>query len=109
MSNKKIFVVCYAHSSVETFADSLEKRVRAKVDRLIALLSYSGPTLGMPFSKKVAPKLYELRILGSPNVRFFYAFSGNTIWLVHGISKKRDAIPAKDIALALKRLSLLRI
>ena len=108
MSGEKVFVISYAHPDVEVFAGDLERHTRAKFDRLNALLTRCGPAMGMPFSKKISSRLYELRVLGSPNIRFFYTFKGNTIWLLHGIAKKRDDIPSKDLALAQRRLLLLQ-
>ncbi len=108
MPPENLFIIIYAHPDVEEFVRRLENRTRAKFDRLNALLTQHGPALGMPFSRKVAPRLYELRVLGSPNTRFFYTFKGNVILFVHAITKKRDAIPSRDLLLARKRVALLR-
>ena len=107
MSANERYTVYYVHPDVREFVKDLDRNARSKYDRLLSLLAQKGPQLGMPFVKKIHPRLYELRILGLHNVRLLYVFRQDEIWLLHGIRKKRDSIPPKDIALALNRLSIL--
>ena len=99
--------VRYAHPDVEKFVLRLDVQAQAKTDRLVAFLAREGPILGMPFTKKIGPNLFELRILGTSNIRLLYTYKDTILWVVHAISKKRDAIPARDIALAKARLRAL--
>ena len=104
MENPGSFEVQYAHPSVGKFVLALDAHTKAKIERLIGLFESRGPILGMPFTRKIVQHIFELRVLGSPNARFLYTYKGRTIWILHGISKKRDSIPAKDIARAQARM-----
>jgi len=91
--------------SVEKFIQSLEKQTIAKIIHAIDLLGKFGNELGMPHSKKISDKLFELRILGRQNIRIIYAYHDRKIVLLHGFVKKSFGIPKKEINLAVKRLN----
>jgi phage-related protein len=57
-----------------------------------------------PLSKPLGNDLFELRHVGKLNTRVLYFFAkGQRIIAVHGIRKKAQAIPQRDIAVALER------
>lgn len=89
---------------VEEFIKSLEPPTIAKVTHVIDLLEKHGPLLGMPHSKYLSSKLYELRARGRQEVRVIYAVAGNKIYLLHGFRKHSQKTPSKEIDTALKRL-----
>ena len=89
---------------VDKFLINLPDKVRAKVHSQVILLGEKGPFLVYPYSKKVAPNLYELRIKGKDNLRIFYCFLKNQIWLVHGFRKKTQRLPAREIQTAIDRI-----
>lgn len=91
------------NDSIEKFIQSLEKQTIAKVVHIINLLEKFGSELGMPHSKKVSAKLFELRISGRQNIRIIYAYHGRKIVLLHGFVKKSLKIHKKEIDLAIKR------
>jgi phage-related protein len=93
--------------SLEEFIESLEKSTIAKVLRNIDLLEKFGPKLGLPHSKKILTRLFELRIRGKQEVRIFYTFNKLHIILLHGFIKKSGRIPKKEIQTALQRLKRL--
>ena len=93
--------------SLEKFIESLEKLTIAKVLRTIDLLEEFGPKLGLPHSKKVSARLFELRIRGKQEVRIFYTFHQQQIILLYGFIKKSQKIPQKEIQTALQRLKRL--
>lgn len=72
--------------SVKDFIEKLEKKAYARALRSIDLLRDFGLFLRMPYSKKIAPRLYELRI------KFVYAFK-----------KKSQKTPKREIKTALDR------
>lgn len=94
-------------SSVQTFIASLEKPSIAKVLRTIDLLEIFGNKLGLPHSKKVSGRLFELRIRGKQEVRIFYTFHKGEAVLLHGFKKKTNRIPQKEIEMALEKLNAL--
>ena len=92
---------------VENFIPSLEKQTIAKILRTIDLLEAFGHKLGMPHSKKVADKLFELRIRGGQEIRIFYAFHKDAACLLHGFVKKQQKMPRKELNTAISRLNRL--
>lgn len=95
--------------SVESFIYSLESSVVAKTLRTIDLLEKFGNRLGMPHSKKVALRLFELRVHGTHRVRIFYSFHDNGVVLLYGFIKKSPKIPRKELAVAKQRMRILGI
>ena len=61
----------------------------------------------MPHTKKVTSDLYELRIRGRQEIRIFYSFVKQDIYLLHVFIKKQQKIPRKEIEIAQTRLKLL--
>ena|SRR3990167_2043361 len=96
--------------TVEKFIQSLRETTVAKILRTIDLLEKFGNQLGMPHSKKVSKKLFELRIRGEHEIRIFYCFREGSIYLIHGFIKKSQKIPLKELKNAeRKRNHLTRI
>jgi len=89
---------------VEEFIKSQNHSTVAKIAHTIDLLEKHGPYLGMPHAKKLTGKIYELRIRGKEEVRIFYAFVKNQIYLLHAFRKKAQKTPTKEIKVALQRL-----
>lgn len=93
-------------SPVEEFILTLQADTQNKIVDVLTLLKEFGISLGFPHVKKVVgTSLWELRILGVNNIRFFYiAKTGKTFLLLHGFQKKKQKADKKEIDLALKRL-----
>jgi phage-related protein len=89
---------------VEKFLLRLDKKVIAKVLRLIDLLERFGYKLGMPQSKKIMDNIFELRIHGKQEVRILYTFKKSIIILLHGFIKKSQKISKQELSAAIKRL-----
>ncbi len=89
------------------FINELEVLTQVKVARTLELLSEFNITLGAPHSKKLSGvPFWELRILGKDNVRIFYiAKTGKYFLILHGFKKKKQKTDAREIKLALGRLS----
>jgi len=92
---------------VEDFIASLEKQTIAKVLRTVDLLEKFSHNLGMPHSKKVTKHLFELRIRGQQEVRIFYCFYHNSLYLLHGFIKQSSKIPPKELFRAQKKYEAL--
>ncbi len=82
----------------------MEKVTIAKILHTFDLLEHFGHLLGMPHSKKVNDRLFELRIRGKQEVRLFYSFYQGKGIILHGFIKKSQKIPQKEIYIALQRL-----
>src|SRR3972149_552439 len=91
-------------SEVIEFIGKLEKPTQAKILRSIELIEQYGRNLGMPHVRKVTTRLYELRIRGRQEIRIFYFFHKENAFLVHGIIKKTQKIPKREVETAMKRI-----
>ncbi|OGY10465.1 MAG: hypothetical protein A3A58_03180 [Candidatus Blackburnbacteria bacterium RIFCSPLOWO2_01_FULL_41_27] len=94
-------------SPVKEFIDNLELKAQTKVYNTINFLRDFGTTVGSTHIKKITgTDLWELRILGTDNIRILYvAITGKTFLLLHGFKKKRDKTPQNEIKTALARLA----
>lgn len=99
--------IIFFDGTIEIFLAKLEKPVVAKVLRTIDLLEHFGNQLGMPHSKNIGHKLFELRIRGQQEIRLIYAFSGNRAVILHGFVKKSQRTLQKELIVAVKKLSAL--
>lgn len=87
--------------------DSFYSQDRNPLDkclRLVDLLKMFGNRLKMPYSKKIATNLYELRVRGQQEVRILYCFHKDRAVIVHHFIKKSQKTPRKEIKLALNRI-----
>ena len=78
----------FFNSTIHDYLLSLEKPTYSKVLKQIKLLEEFGHQLSMPYSKPVSHNLYELRIRGRQEIRIFYCFYNNQIYLLHAFAKK---------------------
>ena len=89
---------------VVTFLDSVDKKMKAKLLRAIALLKEKGNELREPESKHLSDGIFELRaIAGSDISRVLYFFMiGKRAVLTHGFVKKTQKTPPSEIDRAKK-------
>lgn len=100
--------VLFFNSETHNYLLTLEKSTYSKVIRQIKLLEIYGHKLTMPYSKPIANNLFELRIRGKREIRVFYCFYNNQIYLLHAFIKKSRKTPYREIIIAQKRISMLR-
>lgn len=109
--NQKWEIVYYetsqGNSPVFEFIQNLAPNVKSKVIALMNLLKEFGTLVGPPHSKKVTgTPLWELRILGSDNIRIFYvAIVNQKFLLLHAFQKKKQKTDKKEIKTAADRLN----
>jgi len=91
---------------VQEFLEGLDRPKRAKVLALIKLLEEEGPTLPFPYSSQVSGKLRELRTRhANDRLRVLYFGSPQRVFvLLHGFTKRTDAMPPRDIEIAEARM-----
>ena len=97
----------FFNKDIEKFIKSLGKQTIAKILRTIDLLERFGCNLGLPHSKKISKKLFELRIHGVQEIRIFYVFYKNSVVLLHIFKKKTQKLSQKEIKIALQRFKKL--
>ena len=91
-------------SPVLDFLDELPPKAQAKLLRVLGLLEKHGPALQEPYVKRLSgwPGLLELRAsVGSDAFRLFFFFAGQELAVVvHGMRKKSERTPARDLGTA---------
>jgi phage-related protein len=90
---------------VEEFINSLEAKSQARIARTLDLLEEFGIELEMPYTRHLEKQLWELRIrVGRNRYSIIYFLNtGKTFILIHGFSKKTDAVSRADIEIAKNR------
>lgn len=99
--------VVFFNSRVTRLLNSLELPLRARADHTLHLLEEYGSKLGMPHSKPLGGRLFELRIVGGTHIRFVYTFHKGHMWMLHGFIKKTGRISRKDLEYARRQLRML--
>jgi phage-related protein len=94
---------------VTKFISSFDKQTKSKVYKNIALLEEFGNLLKWPHSRKISGKLFELRITGQLEIRFFYCFHKNEVYILHAFIKKTQKTPIREISTAQKRYKSLTV
>ena len=81
------------------FLNRLDKKMRAKMIRTIAVFESNGTNLREPYSKHIEDGIFELRAqIGSDITRVMYFFVvGRRAVLTHGFIKKTDKTPLFEI------------
>lgn len=101
----KTFETKSGQKPVDEFINTQDPATINKIISKINLLEQFGAKLSMPYAKKIARNLYELRIRGKVEVRILYSFKSDKAILLHIFKKKQDKIPRKEIEIAESRLS----
>lgn len=92
---------------INEFIKKQNPAVRSKIIHKIRLLKQYGNKLGMPHARMLGRELYELRIRGKEELRIFYCFEKQTIYLLHAFKKQTQDTPQKELNLALNRMKRL--
>ena len=103
-TNTSTMEINFFDKKLEQFILRLQKPTIAKILRTIDLLETFSHRLGMPHSKRITERLYELRIRGQQEIRILYIFHNNSIILLHGFIKKSQKIPANELNAANQKL-----
>lgn len=93
---------------VRQWLKGLTRNSKKSIGENIKTLQFEWP-VGMPLSRKMDDNLWELRShLASGIARTFFTIDEHKIVLLHGFVKKAQKTPAKEIAIAKRRLTKLR-
>jgi len=108
----EFFETSRGSSPPRDFLLGLPAKAQAKVARALDLLEEYGPEIGEPYVKAIRGRknLLELRTsLGSDAFRLFFFHAGERrLIVVHGIRKKSQRIPARDLDTAEERMRTLQ-
>lgn len=111
MYKVRFFFLPNGKSPIKEFMDSSQGSLRSKIIRQLRYLEEFGITSSNPNLKKLTgTPLWEVRILGSDNVRIIcVAFINHEVVILHIFKKKSNKIRQRDIDLAMERYKLLTI
>ena len=90
---------------VEEFLNSIDLKMRPKIQGLMGLLQEKGNLLREPYSKHLEDGIFELRCkFGSDNTRilYFFYYEGKIV-MTNGFVKKTRKTPKEEIQLAKNR------
>ncbi len=92
---------------VDEWIHTLPAREIGRVLKSIGLLEAYGVRLGMPHTRHLRGKVWELRIAaGRKRFRILYApLAANKFLLMHAFAKKTEKTPSQDLAMAERRLA----
>jgi phage-related protein len=99
--------------SIEYYSDKLARMILKMPSGLLAryihvsdLMLKFGPNLGMPHTRAMGEKLFEMRLKSKEGIsRIFYCTKiGKKIIIIHFFIKKTQKTPTKEIEIARKRL-----
>jgi len=91
---------------VKDFIIKQSYEARAEILHVLDLLYKFDLLLGKPYIEKVEGKVWALRIKHSSDYYriLYFASSGQTFVLLHGVKKKTDKLLSNDIKLAIERM-----
>lgn len=93
---------------VAEFVDSLSPQAKAKFIRSLELLEQYGLLLREPRVKSIpnVPKLRELRFTSFGDIYrfFFFPVTGRKLILLHGLKKKSEETPKRELRTAEARM-----
>jgi phage-related protein len=80
-------------------------RIQARYIHLTERMIEFGPNLGMPHTRAMAKGLFELRLKSNEGIArtFYCTLPGQTVVMLHAITKKTQKIPLRDLEIARAR------
>lgn len=100
------YAIQFFNHRVQTQIEDWPAGIAASFARIAQQMVISGPNLGMPYTKAMGDGLFEIRARGTEGIgRAFYCCQvGRRIVILHGFIKKTQTTPAKEFAIARRRM-----
>ena len=100
------YEILFFGSSVQALIEKWPIGIYASFIRIAEQMVFSGPNLGMPYTKAMGGGLFEIRARGPEGIgrAFFCCIKGKRIVILHGFVKKTQATPIKELRLAKQRM-----
>ena len=89
------------HIKVKKFIETLNNVRKARIDRFYDLFEEYGTLLSSKYLKKITKDVWELR---PGDVRLFLTIRRKQAFVIHGIRKKNQKIPKKELKLVVRRI-----
>jgi len=107
MNNKRLlYFYCRDNgkSPIRDYFLGLDSKVQNKIIAYVLLLAERNWRLGMPYTKHIAGKVWELRVDFNVNFHrlFYFVCDGDKAIFLHGFNKKTNQTPLREIEQALK-------
>jgi phage-related protein len=98
--------IAFYSASLEREILELPAGFVARFLRYVERMEIYGPDLGMPHTRAMGQGLFELRLMAAEGIsRVFYCtLVDRRIVMLHQFIKKSDKTPAKELAIARKRM-----
>jgi phage-related protein len=106
ISNDGLWTIAYYNERLRHRILEMPEDIVAEYLRFLNAMEKFGPDLGMPHSKSMGKKLFELRPSGASGIgRVFYCtLSQGRIVMLHSFIKKTQRTPLKELYIARKRM-----
>lgn len=99
--------VVFFNKELYQFLDAFKQPTWGHIYKTIELLRMYGYQLGLPQSRALGGKLFELRVRGVQEVRIIYTFYRSTAVILYAFVKKTQKTPHYELKIAEKRLLVL--
>jgi phage-related protein len=98
--------IAYFSRDVQDAIMAFPAGIQARYIHLTARMITFGPDLGMPHTRALGKRLFELRMKAKEGIGrvFFCTSSGRRIMMLHAFVKKSAKTPAKELKIARARL-----
>lgn len=102
---KEKWTITFYSDKVEDETLQLPSSILATLLRIFSMVEEVGPNLGRPHSAPLGNGLFEFRAKGKEGIArsVFCTVVDNEVVILHTFIKKTNAIPKKELDIALKR------
>ena len=102
--------ITYYNEDVQEAINHWPVGIRAFYARITERMKIYGPNLGMPFTRSMGDRLFEMRARGKEGIgrAFFCTVVGHKIVVLHAFIKKTQKTPKKELKITRKRLLEIR-
>jgi phage-related protein len=99
--------IAYYSEKVQKVIDQWPIGIRAFYARTTERMVVFGPNMGMPFTRSMGERLFEIRARGKEGIgrAFFCTTVGHKIVILHAFIKKTNKTPRQELEIARGRLS----
>ena len=103
--------IIYYNKNVQETINDWPVGIRAIYARVTERIELFGPNLGMPFTRSMGKGLFEIRAKGKEGIgrAFFCTIMNRKIVVLHAYTKKTQKTPQKEMKIARKRMSDVKI
>ena len=84
----------FLFSETYDFLFNLDDVSVGKIVKAVGLLEAYGNTIRYPHTKYISEGIFELRVIGSNNIRIFFLFKDKEAIILHAIIKKTQKLPS---------------